>query len=119
MGDSAGPTVPADHGEPFLDAAWTEAIDATELLRDALIQLGLVEDFPRLRGDVNVYGRPMVTVGRISTQAARRLASILAMSLPGTPVPAAGTIGEQRGLPFGGDVPELYEMRGDPQRLPA
>ncbi len=78
MGDSAGAPVLAECGEePFLETAWTEAIEATELLRTVLAALGLADDFPRLRGDVNVYGRPMVTVGRIGTDAARRLAAAL------------------------------------------
>ena len=81
MGESAAvPLVePAGGGddEPFLGQAWAEAIEATELLRSALIALGLAEEIPRLRGDVNVYGRPMVTVGRISPTAARRLAAAL------------------------------------------
>ena len=80
MGESAVPQLdPADSGddEPFLGLAWAEAIEATELLRSALTALGLVGEIPRLRGDVNVYGRPMVTVGRISPTAARRLAAAL------------------------------------------
>jgi hypothetical protein len=81
MGEfAAAPLVePADGGddEPFLGTAWAEAIEATELLRSALIALGLADEIPRLRGDVNVYGRPMVTVGRISPTAARRLAAAL------------------------------------------
>ena len=81
MGESAAvPQVdPADGGddEPFLGLAWAEAIEATELLRSALAALGLAGEIPRLRGDVNVYGRPMVTVGRISPTAARRLAAAL------------------------------------------
>ena len=81
MGESAAvPLVePAGGGddEPFLGMAWAEAIEATELLRSALTALGLAEEIPRLRGDVNVYGRPMVTVGRISPTAARRLAAAL------------------------------------------
>jgi hypothetical protein len=81
MGESAAvPQVdPADSGddEPFLGLAWAEAIEATELLRSALAALGLAGEIPRLRGDVNVYGRPMVTVGRISPTAARRLAAAL------------------------------------------
>ena len=81
MGDfAAAPLVePADGGddEPFLGMAWAEAIEATELLRSALVALGLADEIPRLRGDVNVYGRPMVTVGRISPTAARRLAAAL------------------------------------------
>ncbi|NUP46881.1 MAG: hypothetical protein HOW97_06135 [Catenulispora sp.] len=81
MGESAAvPLVePAGGGddEPFLGLAWAEAIEATELLRSALAALGLAEEIPRLRGDVNVYGRPMVTVGRITPTAARRLAAAL------------------------------------------
>ena len=81
MGESAAvpQLVPADSGddEPFLGLAWAEAIEATELLRSALAALGLAGEIPRLRGDVNVYGRPMVTVGRISPTAARRLAAAL------------------------------------------
>lgn len=81
MGESAAvpQLVPADSGddEPFLGMAWAEAIEATELLRSALAALGLAGEIPRLRGDVNVYGRPMVTVGRISPTAARRLAAAL------------------------------------------
>ena len=81
MGESAAvPQIdPADSGddEPFLGLAWAEAIEATELLRSALAALGLAGEIPRLRGDVNVYGRPMVTVGRISPTAARRLAAAL------------------------------------------
>jgi hypothetical protein len=129
MGESAGTPLPANSGEPFLDAAWTEAVDATELLRAALAALGLADDFPRLRGDVNVYGRPMVTVGRIAPAAARRLAAILALTLPGLPTVSAlpGTpfgaapsaVCEQRALPLGADVAELNEVRSDPERLPA
>ena len=81
MGESAAvPQVdPAEGGddEPFLGLAWAEAIEATELLRSALAALGLDGEIPRLRGDVNVYGRPMVTMGRISPTAARRLAAAL------------------------------------------
>ena len=81
MGESAAvPQLdPAGGGddEPFLGLAWAEAIEATELLRSALAALGLAGEIPRLRGDVNVYGRPMVTVGRISPTAARRLAAAL------------------------------------------
>ena len=81
MGESAAvPQLdPAESGddEPFLGLAWAEAIEATELLRSALAALGLTGEIPRLRGDVNVYGRPMVTVGRISPTAARRLAAAL------------------------------------------
>ncbi|MEZ0106067.1 hypothetical protein ABH920_000048 [Catenulispora sp. EB89] len=81
MGESAAvPQIdPAGGGddEPFLGLAWAEAIEATELLRSALAALGLAGEIPRLRGDVNVYGRPMVTVGRISPTAARRLAAAL------------------------------------------
>ena len=81
MGESAAvPQIdPAEGGddEPFLGLAWAEAIEATELLRSALAALGLAGEIPRLRGDVNVYGRPMVTVGRISPTAARRLAAAL------------------------------------------
>jgi len=81
MGESAAvPQIdPTDSGddEPFLGLAWAEAIEATELLRSALAALGLAGEIPRLRGDVNVYGRPMVTVGRISPTAARRLAAAL------------------------------------------
>jgi hypothetical protein len=81
MGESAAvPQIdPADSGddEPFLGLAWAEAIEATELLRSALAALGLAGEIPRLRGDVNVYGRPMVTVGRITPTAARRLAAAL------------------------------------------
>lgn len=81
MGESAAvpPLDPAEGGddEPFLGPAWAEAIEATELLRSALAALGLAGEIPRLRGDVNVYGRPMVTVGRISPTAARRLAAAL------------------------------------------
>jgi hypothetical protein len=85
MGDSAGAPALADRGEePFLDAAWTEAIEATELLRTVLADLGLADGFPRLRGDVNVYGRPMVTVGRIEPAAARRLAAVLSLVADGT-----------------------------------
>jgi hypothetical protein len=84
MGDSAGAPVLAESGEePFLDAAWTEAIEATELLRTVLSDLGIADGFPRLRGDVNVYGRPMVTVGRIDPDAARRLAAVLSLAMPG------------------------------------
>lgn len=81
MGESAAvpPLGPAESGddEPFLGLAWAEAIEATELLRSALAALGLAGEIPRLRGDVNVYGRPMVTVGRINPTAARRLAAAL------------------------------------------
>ncbi|MEY9904568.1 hypothetical protein ABIA35_000774 [Catenulispora sp. MAP12-49] len=81
MGESAAvPQLdPAENGddEPFLGLAWAEAIEATELLRSALAALGLAGEIPRLRGDVNVYGRPMVTMGRISPTAARRLAAAL------------------------------------------
>ena len=94
MGDSAGAPVFAESGEePFLDAAWTEAIEATELLRTVLSDLGLADGFPRLRGDVNVYGRPMVTLGRIEPEAARRLAAALSRAVPGrdgVPVFGAG-----------------------------
>jgi hypothetical protein len=84
MGESAeAPRIePADNGddEPFLGLAWAEAIEATELLRSSLAALGLAGEIPRLRGDVNVYGRPMVTVGRISPTAARRLAAALSQA---------------------------------------
>ena len=103
MGEPAAAPLlePADDGddEPFLGLAWAEAIEATELLRSALAALGLVEEIPRLRGDVNVYGRPMVTVGRISPTAARRLAAALsraAQNRPrvyGQPAPTAGESG--------------------------
>jgi hypothetical protein len=91
MGDSAGAPVlaaAADQAgpgpeEPFLDWAWTEAIEATELLRSVLAALGLHDGFPRLRGDVNVYGAPMVTVGRITPAAARRLAAALGRVVAG------------------------------------
>ncbi|NUR30986.1 MAG: hypothetical protein HOV83_34915 [Catenulispora sp.] len=90
MGESAAvPLVePAAGGddEPFLGLAWAEAIEATELLRSALAALGLAEEIPRLRGDVNVYGRPMVTVGRISPTAARRLAAALSRAAQQTRV---------------------------------
>lgn len=177
MSDSTGDTGPDDHGEPFLDAAWTEAIDAAELLRHVLTALGMAEGFPRLRGDVNVYGRPMVTIGRIPPNVARQLATALAPlvgvanvspthgaygsdvssevrafgqplyglpampasvpsspprtatpsqyaygapNLAGPPLPAAARpVGEQRGLPVRGEIPQLNQMWGDPQRLPA
>jgi hypothetical protein len=113
MGDSAAAPLldPAEGGddEPFLGLAWAEAIEATELLRSALAALGLVEEIPRLRGDVNVYGRPMVTLGRICPTAARRLAAALSRAAQnqariygqappdgesgscGSPVPGGGT----------------------------
>lgn len=91
MGDSTGAPVLAAAAdqvgggaeEPFLDWAWTEAIEATELLRSVLAALGLHDGFPRLRGDVNVYGAPMVTVGRITPAAARRLAAALGRVVAG------------------------------------
>ena len=96
MGDSAGAPALADSDEePFLDAAWTEAIEATELLRTVLADLGLADCFPRLRGDVNVYGRPMVTVGRIEPGAARRLAAVLSRVAQEVVHP----VREQRGAP--------------------
>jgi hypothetical protein len=108
MGESAAvPQIdPADSGddEPFLGLAWAEAIEATELLRSALAALGLAGEIPRLRGDVNVYGRPMVTVGRISPTAARRLAAALSRAaqhqprIYGQAPPGPGENGS-RGLP--------------------
>jgi hypothetical protein len=89
MGESAAvPQVDLAEGgddEPFLGLAWAEAIEATELLRSALAALGLDGEIPRLRGDVNVYGRPMVTVGRISPTAARRLAAALSRAAQNQP----------------------------------
>jgi hypothetical protein len=108
MGDSAAtPLVdPAEGGddEPFLGLAWDEAIEATELLRSALAALGLAEEIPRLRGDVNVYGRPMVTLGRICPTAARRLAAALSRAAQYQPrvygqAPPAGAEGGSCGVP--------------------
>ncbi|WP_194898833.1 hypothetical protein [Catenulispora pinisilvae] len=109
MGESAAvPQVdPADGGddEPFLGLAWAEAIEATELLRSALAALGLAAEIPRLRGDVNVYGRPMVTVGRINPTAARRLAAALSRAaqhqprIYGQAQPAGGETAPGCGLP--------------------
>ncbi|MBS2535684.1 hypothetical protein KGQ20_23255 [Catenulispora sp. NF23] len=109
MGESAAvPQLdPADGGddEPFLGLAWAEAIEATELLRSALAALGLAGEIPRLRGDVNVYGRPMVTVGRINPTAARRLAAALSRAaqhqprIYGQAQPAAGETAPGCGLP--------------------
>jgi hypothetical protein len=113
MGESAAvPQVdPAESGddEPFLGLAWAEAIEATELLRSALAALGLDGEIPRLRGDVNVYGRPMVTMGRISPTAARRLAAALSRAaqhqprIYGQAAPAGGE-NASCGLPAAGGV---------------
>jgi hypothetical protein len=58
-------------------AAWTEALAAANEVRDALTRLGLADEFPRLRGDVTVYGSAMVSLGRITPRAARTLAAVL------------------------------------------
>jgi hypothetical protein len=98
MGDSAGaPALAETDEEPFLDAAWTEAIEATELLRAVLSDLGLADCVPRLRGDVNVYGRPMVTIGRIEPAAARRLAAALSLVEPGLVGAEPGRVGAEPG----------------------
>ena len=100
MGDSAGAPALADTDEePFLDAAWTEAIEATELLRTVLSDLGLADGFPRLRGDVNVYGRP---------DAARRLAAVLSLVLDERRRPRREYRGaETRGAAVGAEPEDL------------
>jgi hypothetical protein len=58
-------------------AAWDEALAAAAELRAALADLGLDQPFARLRGDVNVYGAAMVSLGRITPTIARQLAAVL------------------------------------------
>jgi hypothetical protein len=59
------------------DAAWVEALAAAAELREALAGIGLDERFGRLRGDVNVYGAAMVSLGRVTPETARQLAAVL------------------------------------------
>lgn len=58
-------------------AAWDEALAAAAELRAALAGIGLDEPFVRMRGDVNVYGTAMVSLGRVTPTAARQLAAVL------------------------------------------
>ncbi|WP_436773186.1 hypothetical protein [Yinghuangia sp. YIM S09857] len=57
--------------------AWHDARQAVMELRDVLIAAGMETEFKFLTADVNAFGRGIVSLGRISPAAARRLARLL------------------------------------------
>jgi len=66
---------------PIDTSEWYAAREAVAALRDVLIAAGLERDFPYLRADLNAFGHGLIELGRISPEAAERVAELLRLAL--------------------------------------
>lgn len=64
---------------PTMNDRARRALESSALLRAALTRAGFnpMIDFPNLWGDTNIYGEPIVTLGRFSVEVANRLSALL------------------------------------------
>ncbi|WP_406282765.1 hypothetical protein [Embleya sp. NBC_00896] len=67
-------------GVPYV-RGWSDARDAARELAEELRLLGLANDFAYLQGDVNVVGKGHVRLGRVTSDAATRLAEALTLGM--------------------------------------
>lgn len=80
LGEGQNPSDAASWS-PLQHREWHAARHATAALRDILIAAGMQYEFPFLRADLNAFGQGFIQLGRISPQAAERLAWLLRVAL--------------------------------------
>lgn len=80
---NSGGAVPGDEARwsPLDSGEWYAARNAVSALRDVLIAAGMERDFPYLRADLNAFGQGLIELGRISPEAAKRLAELIGLGL--------------------------------------